>query len=339
MCRKKKKKVKNLKKKKKKSTSKARRHSKRSSSSSHSSSESSSESDPSIQSSDSEEWVESTATGRNETKQQGSHSKRDHKSRSDRESPVHTAGSQKETKSQRSRKRTDSSPENDEKKNDNWKGNDVRRKMKRFSSSHSSSSRSPSVERERVQERVRRKESRERVGHDTHQSPGKRKTSECESYKRVGEDVSKPVQYSPKGSVAVSSFHEKSVESMLKTIRENSGKDAMLRQTSAEYCSGNTSHASRGSKIDSASNNRISEKLRSRETEWQGTMEFKESYIYKGQNSAATFVSNSKAGHNEAGRVRDTSKSLGLRDQRSRSTTDRKPSLVSYGTSSDEDKS
>lgn len=348
MCRKKKKKVKNLKKKKPKSKLKSRRRSRRSSSSSRSSSESSSESDSSGRSSGSEEWVESTATGQNDSKKHGSHSKPDRKNRSDRESPVHTGVPQKETKPHRSRKRSKSSEQNDEKKTENCsptrgrvKGNGAKRKMKRFSSSRSSSSRSPSVERERERERERvgRKGSRERVGHDIHLNPKKRKTSECESYRRVGEDVSKRMQSPPKGSDTVSSFHEKSVESMLKRIRENSGKDVELRQTSGDYCASKTD-VSLGGKIDTASDNRSNlERIRSRETEQQGARHFKESFIFKEQNSAAVLASNSKAGQSEGSRVRETSKSLGSRDQRSRSTTDRKPSLVSYEASSDEEKS
>ncbi|XP_078358249.1 uncharacterized protein LOC144643005 [Oculina patagonica] len=350
--RKKKKKVKNLKKKKKKPTSKSRRRSRRSSSSSRSSSESSSESDSSVRSTDSEEWVESTATGQNETKKQGSNSKPDHENNSGRESPVRAGLLQKETKLHRSRKKSKSSEENDEKKTENCsptrgraKDNCVKRKMKRFSSSRSSSSRSPSVERERERERVGRKKSRERVGHDIHLSPKKRKTSECELYRREGDDVSKRKQSSPKGSCAVSSFHEKSLEGMLKRIRENSGKDVEFRQkqakqseTSADYCASKTD-VSLGGRINTTSDNRSNlERIRSHETEQKGARHFKESFIFKNKNSAAAFVSNSKAGRSEAGRERETSKSLGLWDQRSRSTTDRKPSLVSYEASSDEDK-
>jgi len=125
-----------------------------------------------------------------------------------------------------------------------------------------------------------------------------RKTSDWASYKRVREDVSKGMHSPEKGSAAFPSFHEKSLESMLKRIREDSGegvgdcarkRDASLR-----------------SDIDTVSDHRSSEKLRSRET----------------------------------GRVRrETSKSLGPRDQISGSARDRKPSLVSYEASSDEERS
>ena len=327
--------------------SKARRRSKRSSSSSGSSSESSSESDSSIQSSGSDEWVESTAVSRNETEKQGSHFKRDYKNRSSRESPVHTATLHKETKPHRRRKRTESSPENDNKKANSrspkcrgGRGNHVKRNMKRSSSSGSSSSRSPSGdrERERLGERVRGEGSRERVGHDIVRSPKKRKTSESESYGQLGEDVCKRVQSPQKGSGAVSSIHEQSLVGMIKRIRESSGKDHELRQTSAEYCTSKTGLGF-DRKDDNGSDSRSSKQSHRREIERPGARKFRESFISKVQYSEGAFVSNSKAGYSEDGRVRETSKSLGSQDQRSGSSRDRKPSLVSYVTSSDEEKS
>ena len=326
-------------------TSKARRRSKRSSSSSGSSSESSSESDSSIQSSGSDEWVESTAVSRNETEKQGSHSKRGYKNRSSRESPAHTATLHKETKPRR--KRTESSPENDDKKADSrspkcrrGRGNHVKRKMKRSSSSRSSSSRSPSGdrERERGEERGRGKRSRERDGHDIVRSPKKRKTSESESFRRLGEGVCKREQSSQKGSDAVSSVHEQSLVGMIKRIRESSGKDHELRQTSAEYCAGETGLGC-DRKVDNGSDSRSLKQSHKREIERPGARKFRESFISKVQYSEGAFVSNSKAGYSEDGRVRETSKSLKSREQRSESSRDRKPSLVSYVTSSDEEKS
>ena len=339
MCRKKKKKkkIKHLGKKKKKSTAKVRRRSKRSSSSSRSSSESSSESESSIiQSSDGEEWVESTATAQNELKksrQQGNYSKQDNRHQSGRESRIHTDASHKET-NRRSRKRTESSPEKDGKKADNWspKRGRVKREKRRLSSSRSSSSRSPSVgrEREKEQERLRRTESRERVRHDINRSPVERKTREWASYKRDSEDVSKRLHSPQKGDVALPSFQEKSLESVLKRIREDSGKDVGERARKRD--------ASLSSKIDTVSHHRSSEKLRSQETERSSSRHFKESAFSKDQNSTDILVSKSEAGYRGAGYVRGTSKSFGLRDQTSGSARDRKPSLVSYEASSDEEK-
>lgn len=327
-------------------TSKARRRSKRSSSSSGSSSESSSESDSSMQSSGSDEWVESTAVSRNETEKQGSHSKRDDKNRSSRESPVHTAAPHKETKPYRSRKRTESSPESDDKKAGSrspkcrrGRGNHVKRDMKRSSSSGSSSSRSPSGDRERERggERDRGKGSRERDGHIV-LSPKKRKTGESESYRRLGEGVCKRVQSPQRGSGAVSSIHQQSLVGMIKRIRESSGKDDELRQTSAEYCASKTALGF-DRKVDNGSDSRSSKQSHNRKIERPGARKFSESFISKVPFSEGAFVSNSKAGYSEDGRVRETSKSLGSRDQRSGSSRDRKPSLVSYVTSSDEEKS
>lgn len=334
----KKKKVKHLKKKKKKSTAKVRRRSKRSSRSSCSSSESSSESESSIQSSDSEEWVESTGTAQNELKkgrQQGNNSKQDHRHQSGRESRIHTDASHKET-NRRSRKRTEYSPEKDGKKADNWslKRGIVKREKRRLSSSRSSSSRSPSVgrEREKERERLRRKESRERVSHDINRSPVERKNCEWASYKRDSEDVSKRMHSPQKGNVALPSFQEKSLESVLKRIREDSGKDA-------DDYRARKKDASLSSKIDTVSDHRSSEKLRSRETERSSSRHFKEYALSKDQSSTDVLVSKSEAGYRTAGRVRETSKSLGLRDQTSGSSRNRKPSLVSYEASSDEEKS
>ena len=335
-CRKKKK-IKHLKKKKKKSTAKDRRRSKRSSSSSRSSSESSSESESSIQSSDSAEWVESSVTAQNEMKkgrQRGDHSKQDHRHQSGRESRIHTDASQKEA-NRRSRKRTGSSQENDGKKADNWsttRGR-ARREKRRLSSSCSSSSRSPSVgrEREKERQRVRRKGSRERVSHDLNRSPVERKTSEWASYKRENED-SKRMHSPQKANVALPSSHEKSLESVLKKIRENSGKDV------ADYRARKTD-ACLSSKIDTVRDHRSSDKLLSRETERSSSRHFKECALSRDQNSADVLISKSEAGYKRAGRVSETSKFLGLRDQTSGTARDRKPSLVSYETSSDEEKS
>lgn len=273
--------------------------------------------------------MENTTT----VQKQGNHSKRDQKNQSARESRDHTGAPHKETKPhRRSRNRGESSSENDRKKADissprgdgRGKGDDIKRERRRYLSSHSSSSRSPSVDREKRKQRaeVRSKRSRERVGLDIHQSPRKRKTSERESYVS-GEDV-----YSPqKDNYALSSFHEKSVESFLKRIREHSGKDAEMHQTSADY---------RASK---ASDNRNTERVYSRQTELSSTRHFKESFISKGQNSSALHETNSKSGYVETGSVTETSRSLGLRDQRSGSVRDRKASLVSYEASSDEGQS
>lgn len=283
--------------------------------------------------------MESTVTAQNETKKagnQGIHSKQDHRRQSGRESLVHTDASHQET-NRRSRKRTESSPENDGKKGYNWsptRGR-VKRKKSRLSSSRSSSSRSPSVDREREKERerVRRKGSRERVSHDLNRSPVERKTSEWASYKRESEDVSKRMHSPEKGSVALPSFHERSLESVLKRIRETSGRDV------GDYRARKTLDASLSSKIDTVGDHRSSEKLRSRETERSSARHFKESALSKGQNSAEVLISNSEAGYRTAGRVMETSKSLGLRDQTSSSAGDKKPSLVSYEASSDEEKS
>ena len=280
--------------------------------------------------------MENTATAQ----KQGNHSKRDQKNRSARESRDHTGAPHKETKPhRRSRNMSESSSENDRKKADissprgggRGKGDDIKRERRRYLSSHSSSSRSPSVDREKGKQRaeVRSKRSRERVGLDIHQSPRKRKTSERESYKRAsGEDVSSP----QKDNYALSSFHEKSVENFLKKIREHSGKDAEMHQTSADYRASKASDASLG-------DNRNTERVYSRQTELSSARHFKESFISKGQNSSALHETNSKSGYVETGSVTETSRSLGLRDQRSGSVRDRKASLVSYEASSDEGQS
>ena len=333
-CRKKKK-VKHLKKKKKKSSAKVRRHLKRASSSSRSSSESSSDGESWMQSSDSDEWVESTATNEmKKTGKQGNHSKQDHRHQSGREGLTHTGASDRKETNRRSRKRTETSPENDGEKADNRspKRDRVKREKRRLSSNRLTSSRSPSVEREREKERerVRLKERRERVSYD--RSPVVRKTSDWASYKRDREDVSKGMHSPQKGSAALPSFHEESLESVLKRIREDSGKgvgDCARKRD-----------ASLRSDIDTVSDHISSEKLRSRETERSSSRHFKECAYSKDQNAADVHVSKSEAGYRTAGRVRrETSKSLGPRDQTSGSARDRKPSLVSYEASSDEEKS
>ena len=315
---------------------KVRRRSKRSSSSSRSSSESSSDSESSMQSSDSEEWVESTITAQNETKRtakQGNHPKQDHRHQSGRASRIHTDVSHKET-NRRSRKRTESLLESDGKKADSWspKRGRVKREKKRLSSSRSSSSRSPSVDRERQnkRERVRRKGSRERASHDLNRSPVERKASEWASYKRDSEDISKKMFSPKKGRVTSPSFHEKSLESVLKRIRQDSGKDVgdCARKRDASLIS----------KIDTISDHRSSEKVRGRETE-RSSSELSSRRFKESAHSADVLVSNSEAGYRTAGHVRETSKSHGLRDQTSGSARDRKPSLVSYEASSDEEKS
>lgn len=325
-CRKKKK-VKHLKKKKKKSTAKVRRRS--------SSSESSSDGESSIQSSDSDEWVESTVTAQNEMKKtgkQGNHSKQDHRHQSGREGLIHTGASDRRETNRRSRKRTETSPENDGERADNRspKRDRLKREKRRLSSNRLTSSRSPSLEREREKERVRTKERRERVSHD--RSPVVRKTSDWASYKRDREDVSKGMHSPQKGSAALPSFHEKSLESVLKRIREDSGKgvgDCARKRD-----------ASLRSDIDTVGDHRSSDKLRSRETERSSSRHFKECAYSKDQNAADVHVSKSVAEYRTAGRVRrEISKSLGPQDQTSGSARDRKPSLVSYEASSDEEKS
>ena len=314
---------------------KVRRRSKRSSSSSRSSSDSSSESESSIQSSD--EWVESTVTAQNETKkgtQQGNHSKQDHRHQRRQESRYHTDASHRET-DRRSRKRMECSPGNGREKADIWSPTrgKVKRERRRMSSSRSSSSRSPSVgrEREKERERVRRKGSRERVSHDTNRSPVERKTCDWVPYKRDSEDVFKRMHSSQMGSVAMPSFQEKSLESVLKRIREDTGKDVDDRSRKKD--------SSLSSTIDSVSTHRSSEKVRIRGTESSSARHFKECALSNDQLSADVLVSKSEAEYIRAGHVWETSKSLGLRDQPSGYARDGKPSLVSYEASSDDEKS
>ena len=263
--------------------------------------------------------MESTVTAQNETKkgrQQGNHSKQDRRHHRHQESHIHTDASHKET-NRRGRKRTESPTENDGKKGDIGTPTRarVRREKRRMSSGRSSSSRSPSVgrDREKDRERVRRKRSRERVSHDINRSPLERKTGDWASYKRGSEEVSRRIHSPQRGSVALPSFQENVVESVLKRIREDTGKDV----------------GDRARKKDIS--------LR-RETERSSAGYFKECALSSDQHSSEVLVSKSEDGYRGAGHVRETSKSLGLRDQTSGSARDRKPSLVSYETSSDEEK-
>lgn len=278
--------------------------------------------------------MESTVAVRDETKkgrQQGNHSKQDHRHQRRQESRIHTDASHKE-ESRRGRKTTESSAE-DEKKADSWtptRGR-VRKEKRKMSSSRSSSSRSPSVgrEKEKDRERVRRKGSRERVRHDVTRSPVETKTCDRVSYKRDSDDASKRMHSSQKGSVAMPSFQEKSLESVLKRIRQDSGKDVGDHTRKKD--------AILSSKTDTVIYPRSSEKLRNRGTERSSARQ--ECALSNDQLSADDLVSKSEAEYVRAGHVRETSKSLGLRDQTSGSARDRKPPLVSYEASSDEEKS
>ena len=270
--------------------------------------------------------MESTVTAQNETKkgrQQGNHSKQD------RRHHRHTDASHKET-NRRGRKRTESPTENDRKKGDigtPTRGR-VRREKRRMSSSRSSSSRSPSVcrDREKDRERVRRERNRERVSHHINRSPVEGKTGDWSSYKRDSEDVSKRMHSSQKGSVSLTSFQENSLESVLKRIREDSGKDV-------GDCT-RKKDASLTSTIDTVDDDRSS-----RGTERSSARHFKECALSNDEHSKDVLVSKSEAEYVKAGHAQETSKSLGLRDQTSGSARDRKPSLVSYEDSSDEEKS
>ena len=281
--------------------------------------------------------MENTVVAQNDTKkgrQQGNHSKQDRRHHRHQESHIHTDASHKET-NRRGRKRTESPTENDRKKGDigtPTRGR-VRREKRRMSSSRSSSSRSPSVcrDREKDRERVRRERNRERVSHDINRSPVERKTGDWASYKRDSEDVSKRMHSSQKDSVALTSFQENSLESVLKRIREDSGKDVGDRTRKKD--------ASLTSTIDNVSDDRSSEKLRIRGTERSSARHFKECALSNDEHSKDVLVSKSEAEYIKAGHALETSKSLGLRDQTSGSARDRKPSLVSYEDSSDEEKS
>jgi len=118
---------------------------------------------------------------------------------------------------------------------------------------------------------------------------------------------------------------------VLKRIREDSGKDVSDRTRKRD--------ASLRSKIDTVSDPRSLEKLRSQETEQSSSRHFKEYAFSKDRNSTDVLVSKSEAGYRRAGFVTGTSKTFGLRDQTSGSARDRKPSLVSYEASSDEENS
>lgn len=279
--------------------------------------------------------MESTVAVRDETKkgrQQGNHSKQDHRHQRRQESRIHTDASHKE-ENRRGRKTTESSAEDDGKKAGNWTPTHgrVRKEKRKLSSSRSSSSRSPSVgrEKEKDRERVRRKGSRERVRHEVTRSPVETKTCDRASYERDSEDVSKRMHSSQKGSVAMPSFQEKSLESMLKRIRQDTGKDVDDHTRKKD--------AILSSKTDTVIYPRSSEKLRNRGTERSSARQ--ECALSNDQLSADDLVSKSEAEYVRAGHVRETSKSLGLRDQTSASARDRKPPLVSYEASSDEEKS
>ena len=334
----KKKKVKNLKKKKKKSRLKVRRHSKRSSSSSRSSSESSSESESSTQSSGSEEWVENTAAAQTKTKidrKKDKHFKRHQGSQNARESHVHTDTSNNNKNTHRIHHRTESVSANVKKETDVWsprmKGTDIKRE-RRSSSNRSLSSQSPSVNREKVKQC---KNSKESLDDKMYQSPRKRKHSERESYKRESKDPTclKSVHSTEKDSFASATFHEKSITSTLKRIREHSDKDNKL---SVDYHASKTSVAGRSSKCVTATDRGSVGKVPSYGKN-SSARQFKEGSATKAQISPAVNATDSKGAYCDTGGSRDTSKFHGSQDQWSESVWDRKPSLVSYEASSDEE--
>ena len=175
-------------------------------------------------------------------------------------------------------------------------------------------------DKEKHREEVRSKGRNEHAVHDAHLSPRKRKTSERKSHETELEGIldCKGMK-SPKmeNSLSRSPLNETFLERELKRIRAHSDKGSEKHQTSALFLASNHgNHDYQGYR----SNREESGERQS-----------------KGHTSAAvSHVTNFKAAYRESGRSRQSSTSLGSRDQASGSVKDNKSYLVSYEDSSDE---
>ena len=139
-----------------------------------------------------------------------------------------------------------------------------------------------------------------------------------------------------KDSFASVIFHEKSITSTLKRIREHSDKEDKLRETSVDYRASKTSVAGRSSKCVTATDRGSVGKAPSYDKN-SSARQFKEGSTTKAQISPAVNATDSKGAYCDTGGSRDKSNFLGSEDQWSGSVWDRKPSLVSYEASSDEE--
>ena len=324
------------KKKKKKASVKVGHHSKQSSSSSSQSSSesSSSESESSTQSSGSDEWVESTAV-ENKTKidkKKHKHSKRQQRlSQNVRESHVYTNRSKSNKYSQEIHHWTDSDLIDVSKKPSPRQTRLKAEERERRKSPHpSKSSVSYSIDREKVKQYKDDKESMESRSR-------KRKNSEQESYKQESKDsmCSKRAQLSDNNGSASSNISENSITGMLKRIREHSDKNDRLKEMNARETSGASSNYKYAAATDEGGRGRAP----SSKKEKNNAEKVKEGSVTTAQNvSAVHFPDSTDAyGNARSSNTNTKSKFLHAQHQHSEFMWDRKPSLVTYEASSDEE--
>ena len=324
------------KKKKKKARVKVGHHSKRSSSSSSQSSSesSSSESESSTQSSGSDEWVESTAVENKPKidKKKHKHSKRQQRlSQNMRESHVHADRSKSNKYSHEIHHWTDSDLIDVSKKPSPRQTRLKAEERERRKSPHpSKSSVSYSIDREKVKQYKDDKESMESRSR-------KRKNSEQESYKQESKDsmCSKRAQLSDNNGSASSNISENSITGMLKRIREHSDKNDRLKETNARETSG----ASLNYKYAAATDKGGRGRAPSSKKEKNNAEKVKEGSVTTAQNvSAVHFPDSTDAyGNARSSNTNTKSKFLHAQHQHSEFMWDRKPSLVTYEASSDEE--
>lgn len=331
----KKKTVKHQKKKKKKLRLKVGRHSKRSSSSSsQSSSESfSSESESSTQSSGSDEWVESTAI---EKRTKVDRKKHKHSERHERfnqnvkESHVHTDRSKNDKYSHELYHWTDSDLKNVNKE-PSLRQNQlkVEERERRKSPKPSKSPVSSSIDREKVKDDKELVESRSR----------KRKNSEQESYQQKSKVplCLKSAHLSDMDGCASSNICENSITGILKRIREHSDKNNKLKETNVRE----TLHVGASPSYKSATvtdkGGRVGAPTSKREK--NNIEKVEEGSARKVQNVTVAHFPDSTSGYRDAGSSSTSTKTKFLRaqNQHSEFMGDRKSSLVTYDTSSDEE--
>ena len=247
----------------------------------------------------------------------------------------------KDRKPLRSTSRAEGSPDSDESNGGvsksprlhRVKDEEIRRRRRRSSSSQS-------VEREKSDDREADwKKGRRVCDVRIDSSARKRKTSERETYEEETEGVME--SKSMKSTLmadnrALSPFNETFLERELKRIREHSHKDSEKYETSSHYSDGKT--GSHYSEIRTVGDKRSTELTRNRGDEL--VEERSNAKQFKGQSSAAvSHDTNSKAAHWDAGRLREASTSLVLRDKVSGSVKDKGSFLVSYEDSSDDENS
>ena len=324
------------KKKKKKARVRAGHHSKRSSSSSSQSSSesSSSESESSTQSSGSDEWVESTAV-ENKTKidkKKHKHSKRQQRlSQNVRESHVRADRSKNNKYSRQIHHWTDSDLIDVSKKPSPRQTRLKAEERERRKSPHPlKSSVSPSIDGEKVKQCKDDEESMESRSR-------KRKNSEQESYKQESKDsmCSKRAQLTDNNGSASSNISENSITGMLKRIREHSDKNDRLKETNARETSGASSNYKYAAATDEGGRGRAP----SSKKEKNNAEKVKEGSVTKAQNvSAVHFPDSTDAyGNARSSNTNTKSKFLHAQNQHSEFMWDRKPSLVTYEASSDEE--